>query len=117
MALLLLLLSMPSLPQVSIWDISSVSSSRPNQLQPLTTTAVPAGDSQTCIAFHQQDPTDLVTNGPKRVLFWRRQQQGEQEQGMSCYSPPFRPAEFQQTVGDFLASVFVPHTTQVMLAA
>lgn len=100
--------------QVSVWDISSVCSSRPtaDQLQPRTTTAVPAGDHQTCIAFHQQDPTELVTNGPRRVFFWR-QQQPPLERTLSYYSPPVRPTEFQQTVGDFLVSAFVPNTTQV----
>lgn len=103
--------------QVSVWDISTVSSESPSQLQPLSTTAVPAGDVQTCIAFHPDDPTELVTNGARRVLFWRQQQQPTASQPMSCYSPPFRPTEFQQAVGDFVTSVFVPGTSQVTTEA
>jgi WD40 repeat protein len=104
--------------QVSVWDISTVSSESSSQLQPVSTTAGPAGDVQTCIAFHPDDPTELVTNGAKRVLFWRRQQQQQQatsNQPMSCYSPPFRPTEFQQAVGDFVTSIFVPGTSQVTI--
>jgi hypothetical protein len=101
----------PPVPQVSMWDISSVAASSPNQLQPLSTTPVPAGDLQTWIIFSQQDATELVTSGCKRVVFWRQQQDQRQPMSFSC--PSFRPAEFQQSVGDFLASAFVPNTTQV----
>lgn len=97
-----------------MWDLTTVSS-HPSQLQPLSTTEVPAGDTQTCIAFHSQDRTELVTNGPKRVIFWRQQQQQQAEQPMSYYSPPLKPTEFQQAVGEFVASAFVPGTTQVQL--
>jgi hypothetical protein len=98
-------------PQISVWDISTVnSSSPPSQLQPLSSTAVPAGDTQTCIAFHQQDAAQLLTNGTSRVFFWTQQQQ---HQPLSFFSPVIKPADFQQAVGDFLASVFVPGSTQV----
>lgn len=97
--------------QVSVWDISTVANSHPSQLQPLSTTAVPAGDIQTCIGWNQQDSTELVTNGPRRVFFWRQRQAADQQ--LSYYSPALRPAEFQQAVGDFVASTFVPGTTQV----
>jgi hypothetical protein len=99
--------------QVSVWDIGTVSSESSSQLQPVSTTAVPAGDIQSSIAFHPDDPTELVSNGARRVLFWRQQQQPAANQPMSCYSPPFRPTEFQQAVGDFVTSVFVPGTSQV----
>jgi hypothetical protein len=96
--------------QVSVWDLTTVST-HPSQLQPLSKTAVPTGDTQTCITFHPQDPTELVTNGSRRVLFWRQQQQAKQP--MNFYSPPLKPTEFQQAVGEFVASAFVPGTSQV----
>lgn len=108
--------------QVSVWDISAVttsSSSSAGQLQPLVTTAVPAGDVQTHIAFHPEYRAELVTNGAKRVLFWRHEQQHAQQEGeggqhtLSFDCPPFRPTEFQQATGDFVTSVFVPNSTQV----
>jgi len=93
-----------------VWNVGSVSSSSSSsQLQPIATMAVPAGDLQTCITFHPHDAAELMTNGARRVFFWQHQAAAEQ---LSYYSPPFRPAEFQQTVGDFVASTFVPGTSQ-----
>jgi hypothetical protein len=121
----------------------------PRELTRLATTPIPGGDEQTWVRFSPDDPTELVTNGARRVYFWRAPPQlqqraaaaaaasavpatpgapGAASQGavggsggrcteqlapMSYYSPPLAAADFRQAVGAFLASVFVPGTTQV----
>lgn len=97
--------------QLSLWDISKLPTSCDTELQPAATAMLPAGEVQTHVAFHPNDPSDLVTNGVRRVLFWQQHPAGQQ---LSCYSPPFRSSDFQQSVGGFVASTFVPGTSQVI---
>ncbi len=52
---------------------------------------------------------ELISNGSRRVYFWSWAPGGTRFQ---YYSPPLRSRDFKQPVGDFVASVFVPGTTQ-----
>jgi hypothetical protein len=101
--------------QLSLWDLqplsASTGSSSSNSLQPSATTPIPAGDVQSRICYNPDDPSELLTNGKRRAYFWRSQLPGSNL--ISYYSPPLRAGDFHQDVGDFVASVFVPGTTQV----
>jgi hypothetical protein len=66
---------------------------------------------QSRICYNPDDPSELLTNGKRRAYFWRSQLPGSNL--ISYYSPPLRAGDFHQEVGDFVASVFVPGTTQV----
>lgn len=66
---------------------------------------------QTCLCYNPDDISELLSNGKRRTYFWRSQLPGSQL--ISYYSPPLRASDFHQEVGDFIASVFVPGTTQV----
>jgi hypothetical protein len=80
-------------------------------LQPSATTPIPAGDVQTRICYNPDDPSELLSNGKRRAYFWRSQLPGSNL--ISYYSPPLKAGDFHQEIGDFVASVFVPGTTQV----
>lgn len=69
------------------------------------------GDVQSCVNYHQDDMSELVTNGKRRAYFWRSQLPGTRL--ISYYSPPLKASDFHQEVGDFMTSVFVPGSTQV----
>lgn len=98
--------------QISLWDLLSLTAaSSTNPMQPVATTPIPTGDVQTRVCYNPNDTTELLTNGNRRTYFWRSQLPGSTL--ISYYSPPLRAADFHQEVGDFVASVFVPGTTQV----
>jgi hypothetical protein len=101
--------------QLSLWDLRPLTASPgSSSLQPSATTPIPAGDVQARICYNPDDPSELLTNGKRRAYFWRSQLPGSSL--ISYYSPPLRAGDFHQEVGDFVASVFVPGTTQVRAA-
>jgi hypothetical protein len=113
-----------SAQEVSLWDISGVASSSSTgegPLQPMCTAGVPAaaGDTQTRISFNPGDVSELISNGRQHTLFWQLQRQpgpdisGSSTCELCCHAPPLRQQDFQQSVGDCVASAFVPNSTQV----
>jgi len=88
---------------------------------------------QICLRFNPNDSSELVTNGARRVYFWRLSvlpavaaaaaaggggpahaaASSAAAAALSYYSPPLVASDFRQAVGDFLASVFVPGSSQV----
>lgn len=128
--------------QLTLWRLPSAA--EPGQQQPpalqLSSTPIPGGDVQTWVRFSPDDPAELVTNGARRVYFWRAPRGGGEPASqqtpavagtaaavgaaggggssgggapVSYYSPPLVAADFRQAVGNFMASVFVPGTSQV----
>jgi hypothetical protein len=97
--------------QLSLWDLRPLTGPGSSSLQPSATTPIPAGDVQCRICYNPDDPSELLTNGKRRAYFWRSQLPGSNL--ISYYSPPLRAGDFHQEVGAFMASVFVPGTTQV----
>ncbi|GBF88525.1 hypothetical protein Rsub_01240 [Raphidocelis subcapitata] len=99
--------------------------------QRVASSPVPGHEPQRCVRFNPEDATELVTNGARRVYFWRAPRDGQAEAAapagrgggggggegpplLSYYSPPLVATDFRQAVGDFLASVFVPGSTQAL---
>jgi hypothetical protein len=93
---------------------------------------VPArSDAQACISFNPSDTTELLTNGPRTTVFWRlrpdtdgaaaaaeqQQQQQRHHHHLSHHVAVVRPADLSQRVGEFVASTFIPGSSQVSAAA
>ncbi|WIA32991.1 hypothetical protein OEZ86_006150 [Tetradesmus obliquus] len=99
--------------ELSLWDLRPLTASPgSSSLQPSATTPIPAGDVQSRICYNPDDPSELLTNGKRRAYFWHSQLPGSSL--ISYFSPPLRAGDFHQDVGDFVASVFVPGTTQAL---
>lgn len=88
----------------------------------VASSSVPGQEPQRWVRFNPEDASELVTNGARRIYFWRVTLDGATEAAapagggvLSYYSPPRVAADFRQAgrVGDFLASAFVPGSTQV----
>jgi WD40 repeat protein/Ca2+-binding EF-hand superfamily protein len=91
--------------EVSIWEWS-VDSEKPKWQGSVTAT-----DMQLIVRFNPAKPTQLVTNGMNRVIFWNCE--GD---ALKFYSPPISKRDFKQPVGMFTQSVFLPETTQAVSA-
>ncbi len=63
--------------QVQVWEWGSDSD------VPVATEKVPSSDVQAFVRFSLEDPTQFVSNGPQRVIFWRMD-----GQRLKFYSPP-----------------------------
>ena len=115
-------------PQLTIWQLSRRSQQQQPQeeVQPpqrLASSSVPGGEAQVWISFNPSNSSELVTNRARRVYFWRVPPAAAAGPGggdgggtapaLAYYSPPLVASDFRQAVGDFLASVFVPRTSQV----
>ncbi|KAF8067275.1 CFAP251 [Scenedesmus sp. PABB004] len=105
---------------IALWDLAAAlagggdgsddAGSAP-PLEAAARTPVPAGDVQAALAYNAADPGELVSNGPRRAYFWRW---APGSPHLAYISPPLRAADFRQAVGDFVASTFVPGTTQAL---
>lgn len=67
---------------------------------------VSAKDEQTCVQFSPDDPTLVVTNGTRRVIFW-----SFSEGAWKFYSPAVASKEVKQVIGSFTQSAFVAGTS------
>eukprot|EP01050_Picozoa_sp_SAG11_P014504 SAG11_NODE_1795_length_4248_cov_6.202699_3_plen_386_part_00 len=80
---------------------------------PIASVAIPAGgDIQTCVRFHRQDASQLITNGKKSVFLCAMLDDGSFE----VYAPQIDPADFKQGVGEFTQSLFIPDSSEAVSA-
>lgn len=97
---------------IALWAMSSlVAEGRP---KPAVLSAIPTGDPQLAVKFNQNNLTELMSNGKRRVYFWHSQYPSSGR--FKYYSPPLRSRDFKQSVGDFVMSVFVPGSMQALTA-
>ncbi len=82
--------------------------------RPAVLTVIPAGDVQLAVRFNMNNPSELISNGKRRVYFWSSQYPASGR--FKYYSPPLRSKDFKQSVGDFVMSVFVPGSVQALTA-
>lgn len=78
---------------------------------PSTSAEVAVGDFQKTVRFNLDDPSELISNGDKRVVFWALD-----AEGLQYYSPPMSQRDFKQPVGDFTVSHLLPGTTRAISA-
>jgi WD40 repeat protein len=88
---------------LSIWEWT-VNSDTPLHTEPIT-----SKDLQHCVRFSRDDPKELVTNSPRRPIFW-----DWSEGKLKYYSPVISKKEFSTPVGRFTKSVFLPNSTQAV---
>lgn len=100
------------LPQIALWSLAQLHGNA--TVKPAVLTAIPAGDVQFVVKFNMNNETELITNGKRRVYFWTSQWPSSGR--FKYYSPPLRAKDFKQNVGDFVMSVFVPGSMQVLTA-
>lgn len=73
---------------------------------PVFVRRIAARDEQTSVAFAEDHPELLCTNGLRRVTFW-----SWREGILKYYSPPILQRRLKASVGNFTHTVFVPGTT------
>ncbi|KAJ9526919.1 hypothetical protein QJQ45_017710 [Haematococcus lacustris] len=95
--------------EVALWALPSLQSDAVPR--PAVLSVVPAGDVQLSVRFNMNAHNELVTNGRRRVYFWTSAPPSSR---FKYYSPPLRSKDFKQSVGDFVASVFVPGSVQAV---
>lgn len=69
------------------------------------------GDFQLAVRFAPDDPSQLISNGKRRVVFWE-----VDADGLQFYSPPVNQRDFKQPVGDFTVSHVLPGTSRAISA-
>lgn len=72
---------------------------------------VAVGDFQRTVRFAPDDPSQLISNGSKRVVFWE-----VDDEGLQFYSPPVSQRDFKQSVGNFTVSLLLPNSTRAVSA-
>lgn len=73
---------------------------------PVFVRRIAARDEQTSVAFSQDHPELLCSNGLRRVTFW-----SWVEGVLKYYSPPILQRRLKASVGNFTQTVFLPGTT------
>jgi WD40 repeat protein len=79
---------------------------------PIASVEIPSEDPQTCVRFHRQDASQLLTNGKSSVFFCTMLEDGE----FDVYSPQIDPADFRQGIGEYTQSLFIPDSSEVISA-
>ena len=79
---------------------------------PIASVEIPSADPQTCVRFHRQDASQLLTNGRSSVFFATMLEDGE----FDVYSPHIDPADFRQGIGEYTQSLFIPDSSEVISA-
>jgi WD40 repeat protein len=80
---------------------------------PIASVAIPTGsDIQTCVRFHRQDASQVVTNGKTSVFLCAMLDDGT----FDVYAPQIDPADFKQGIGEFTQSLFIPDSSEVISA-
>jgi WD40 repeat protein len=79
---------------------------------PIASVEIPTDDMQTCVRFHRQDASQLLTNGVGSMFFCTMLEDGD----FDVYSPQIDPADFKQGVGAYTQSLFIPDSSEVISA-
>ncbi|KAG1654648.1 hypothetical protein FOA52_010276 [Chlamydomonas sp. UWO 241] len=99
--------------EIALWSLAAVRADAASA-RPVVLTSIPAGDTQTSVAFNMNDVSELVSNGKRRAYFWSHAFPSSHR--FKYYSPPLRAKDFKQAIGDFTHSVFVPGGPQALTA-
>lgn len=91
---------------IALWSWTA-DDADPHSTAPLLIREIAAKDEQSCIRFNPSDPSVVVTNGAKRVVFWSWTEGGK----WSFYAPGIASKEVKQVVGNFTQSCFIPGTS------
>jgi len=89
--------------ELSIWEWTVPGDS------PLHSAVISSADEQDCVRFHTDDAKQLVTNGSSRVVFW-----SWDEGSLKFFAPPISSKDFQQPVGRFTQTVYLPDSSRAV---
>lgn len=91
--------------EICLWEWTA------DRVGPLYRSRVPINDVQTSVRFNPNDVREIVSNGSQRVVFWCWE-----KRKLESISPVINPSDFQQEIGTFTQSVFLPNDSSVVTA-
>ena len=92
--------------EIAVWSMLDLSAG------PLVMATLPAGDKQHVVKFNPEN-YQILSNGKQRTFFWDLDLEART---LSYLSPPVSSKDFNQPVGTFTVSTFVPGTDRALTA-
>jgi WD40 repeat protein len=82
---------------------------------PLVSADLPTHDVHRHVVFNPANPSELVSTGPERVVFWQVEGAGDGAE-LAFFAPPVSARQLGAPVAAFTVSTFLPGTAQAVSA-